>query len=473
MGQNQRRAPAILEDIFIRRATPRTGFFGLLPTFIAAAAVTPVILFNVVRPVDAAPGRMVAPQFYGFLPPAPAAAAASPVIAIRQAQLVYDGRERVDVRPQFFQFPYFDQTQQPPNVLIKILVAQQTGDAPPPRPVPAQFYGFVPPIPAPANPVIPFIRGQYLGEGRVELHVRPQFIPFLPFSPGVVAPANPVIPITVSRWKGDEPVPLHVRPQFIAFTPPELPANPVIPFTFGRLIGDERAPLHVRPRFYPLVPPTEAAANPVIAILRAQLVGDERQPLFVRPQFIQFTSPTVEAAASPVIPFVLVRDLGAQPPSVFTQPRYLPFPYFAQPEAAANPVIPIRQTPWLAFGELEKRTTASPRYFPFIVFPFPLETFVTYEAFLQFDAAQYTPAGTIYFEVILKSQAGAEVKARLFNITDSVAVGSSEITTTSTTATRLRSVALTLSGVKEYRAEVRVTAGETTSIRSARLIVQQ
>jgi len=198
------------------------------------------------------------------------------------------------------------------------------------------------------------------------------------------------------------------------------------------------------------------------------------------PQFVKFTPPAPPAAAaSPVIPF-RVGQLPGDDRSWRgeVRPKFYPFPYFEQPAlAAANPVIPIRTTPWRAFTWPEERSYSwfggkhqSPRYFPLVIFQ---ETFTAYESFLQFDAAQYSPAGTVFFEVILKSAAGAEVKARLFNITDSVAVAASDITTTSTNPTRLRSAALALAGTKEYRAEVRQTAGETTTLKAARLIVQQ
>lgn len=246
-----------------------------------------------------------------------------------------------------------------------------------------------------------------------------------------------------------------------------------------------RDALRARPKFYPFPyfeQPAPAPANPVIAILRAQWIGDDRVPLHVRPQFIPFMPPAPpEATANPVIPISYGRWIGdTRPPLIGTQARYLPFPYFVEPPLPANPVILFRVSPWLAFSQPEKRSNAwyagkyqSPRFYPLIVFQLAPETYEPYEAFLQFDTTQYTPAGTLFFEVILKSLAGAEVKARLFNITDTAAVAGSEITTTSTLPVRLRSGSIALSGTKEYRAEVRVTAGETTTIKSARLIVQQ
>ena len=101
-----------------------------------------------------------------------------------------------------------------------------------------------------------------------------------------------------------------------------------------------------------------------------------------------------------------------------------------------------------------------------------LETYTTYEAFLLFDVSKYVADASMFFEAILRSADGGEVKARLFNITDDAAVPGSTVTTTATVDTRLRSGALTLTGAKEYRAEVR-RSPSTTTILVARLIVQQ
>jgi len=101
------------------------------------------------------------------------------------------------------------------------------------------------------------------------------------------------------------------------------------------------------------------------------------------------------------------------------------------------------------------------------------EAFTAYEAFLQYDAAQYTPTATVLFEAIMKSSAGTTVQARLYNITGSTSVASSELETASTSFTRLRTSSLALTGTKEYRTEVRTTSGTTTSVQAARLVVQQ
>jgi len=199
--------------------------------------------------------------------------------------------------------------------------------------------------------------------------------------------------------------------------------------------------LRSRPRFMPVPVPPQLPASPVIPFSRGQWYADSVRPL------------------------------------VGTRPRHLPFPYFIEPPLPANPVVPIIVPSWREWDWPERRSHAwyaardqRPRYFPLIIYQ---ETFNPYEAFLQYDVPQYSPSATVRFEAIIKSSAGVEVKARLFNITDGIEVPGSEIITSSTLFVRLRSGVLALSGTKEYRAEVRQTVGETTTLKAARLIVQQ
>jgi hypothetical protein len=84
------------------------------------------------------------------------------------------------------------------------------------------------------------------------------------------------------------------------------------------------------------------------------------------------------------------------------------------------------------------------------------------------------PGMSIYLEVTLKtSDATYAAQARLFNITDVMVVSGSTISTASLTATRVRSVALTLPvAAKEYRVEFggQASVGATYTIYSADLI---
>lgn len=83
-----------------------------------------------------------------------------------------------------------------------------------------------------------------------------------------------------------------------------------------------------------------------------------------------------------------------------------------------------------------------PLYTPFLVFT------------REHDPAKNAPTTTYYFEAFLKAPSGQNCYARLYNVTDGAAVSGSAVSTAATTATRVRSGAITLaSGSKVYRAE--------------------
>ena len=83
-----------------------------------------------------------------------------------------------------------------------------------------------------------------------------------------------------------------------------------------------------------------------------------------------------------------------------------------------------------------------PLYTPFLVFT------------REHDPAKIAPNTTYYFEAFIKAPSGQNCYARLYNVTDSVAVAGSAVSTGATTATRVRSNAITLAaGSKVYRAE--------------------
>jgi len=87
--------------------------------------------------------------------------------------------------------------------------------------------------------------------------------------------------------------------------------------------------------------------------------------------------------------------------------------------------------------------------------------------------SDFPATALFYFEAIIKTSSPVKVaRARLYNVTDGIAVVGSEVTTTSTTAQRLRSTALTLaSGAKEYRTEFGGVAGGLYTCYAADVIV--
>ena len=88
------------------------------------------------------------------------------------------------------------------------------------------------------------------------------------------------------------------------------------------------------------------------------------------------------------------------------------------------------------------------------------------------DRSDFATDALFYFEAVLQSSTPAvTAKAYLYNITDGSIVAGSEVTTTSVTATRLRSAAITLSGAKEYRAEFGGDAGGIYNCYAADVIV--
>jgi hypothetical protein len=90
------------------------------------------------------------------------------------------------------------------------------------------------------------------------------------------------------------------------------------------------------------------------------------------------------------------------------------------------------------------------------------------------NPGDYASGASIYFEVILKTSAAARsAHARLYNVTDGGEVASSELSTQSETATRLRSSALSLAaGDKLYRADFGgVASGDTYTCYAADVLV--
>jgi len=88
------------------------------------------------------------------------------------------------------------------------------------------------------------------------------------------------------------------------------------------------------------------------------------------------------------------------------------------------------------------------------------------------NIAQYS-SPTFYYEVVVRGLSGNPTSVRLFNITDGLEVSGSVITESGTDYVRRRSNAITLSGSKQYKVQVKndVTASTTVVLARAQVIV--
>ena len=165
--------------------------------------------------------------------------------------------------------------------------------------------------------------------------------------------------------------------------------------------------------------------------------------------------------------------------ALIARPRFHPFPYFEFPPLGPNPVIPIVTSAWRQWSKLEKKSEEHffvkhelPRFYQLV--PFPQAVLFDYECLLQFDAAKYGGTQVTFFESTIKSANGALVEARLFNVTDGIAVSGSNVSTSSTSFVRQRSAAIFLTGTKEYKAQFIIPPGSIGgSICNARIILEQ
>jgi hypothetical protein len=78
---------------------------------------------------------------------------------------------------------------------------------------------------------------------------------------------------------------------------------------------------------------------------------------------------------------------------------------------------------------------------------------------------------TLYFEAVLKAQSGYTIYAQLYDATSGSAVSGSELSTSNTTTTRLRSGSLTLTSGHEFKVQTYVTGGSSSYIYALRIIV--
>lgn len=90
----------------------------------------------------------------------------------------------------------------------------------------------------------------------------------------------------------------------------------------------------------------------------------------------------------------------------------------------------------------------------------PAITYTFRSGIRLFTAANWSPDRAIVFEASIRATAGT-ARARLFDVTAAAAVANSEVTTTSSSMTRLRSAAITLVDGNEYRMQTGKAVGST------------
>ena len=202
-------------------APVRAGYFGMLPTTVAAAPPSsPVIPFRIAQlPGDAKPP---APVRTGFLPVFQAGPAdlPNPVIPFRIGQLVSDTKQQVPVRAEFrsvFQAGAADL----PNPVIPISIRRLEELRVQPLVATPQF---IPVWTIPTARVIPIIQTPVIKLGSVR-PIEPRFLPVLQAFVQAGA-ANPVIQFRQVRFVPVERLAVHARPFY--FRNPFQAAVPVI-----------------------------------------------------------------------------------------------------------------------------------------------------------------------------------------------------------------------------------------------------
>jgi hypothetical protein len=211
--------------------------YGKLIPFSSAQSSAPVIPFRIgTIPIDTPPAIVPArfhrfPYFEQPATPIPGFRYGRPTLADPVAL----------VAPRVFQFPYFQQVVASANPVIPFRKGQWIGEAVQPL---VGIHGFmaspfVSTAAAPANPVIPILTRQ-LSELTVEAKLIP---PQVSRRISFIAPPAPVIAIRTRRLVELDDVPRPIPPRYIAFFIPPLPANPVIPYRRGQWLSDAVAPL--------------------------------------------------------------------------------------------------------------------------------------------------------------------------------------------------------------------------------------
>ena len=97
------------------------------------------------------------------------------------------------------------------------------------------------------------------------------------------------------------------------------------------------------------------------------------------------------------------------------------------------------------------------------------------QQFFYYQSGNYDTPGTVskfYFEAVIRASSGATAYAALYTSGGSYVTGS-EVSTTNTTFTRVRSGEITLTNNTEYRVRIKTSSGGTGTIRNARIVVLQ
>jgi hypothetical protein len=114
--------------------------------------------------------------------------------------------------------------------------------------------------------------------------------------------------------------------------------------------------------------------------------------------------------------------------------------------------------------QMVAKTTASTSYFD-----------TDNQQFFYHQSGNYDTPGTVskfYFEAVIRASSGATAYAALYTAGGSYVTGT-EVTTTSTSFTRVRSAEITLTNNTEYRLRIKTSSGGTGYLRNARIVVLQ
>jgi hypothetical protein len=155
-------------------------------------------------------------------------------------------------------------------------------------------------------------------------HIPPaKFHPVIPVVTPAVA-ANPVIPLLKGQWLGDKLPGTVPPPQFIP--KPRTPdANPGIPW---RIATPTEASAHrfvPLAKYYPLIPAPSGAVPPPIPQLRVQVVTPRPSPIGVGTNYYPLVPPPQPAPAPDAIAFIVARVHRTLPQAIepYQQPKYL------------------------------------------------------------------------------------------------------------------------------------------------------
>lgn len=268
MAETKRRTPAIPDRP--ERPVPGPQFFYVPGP--PEAPANAVIAFRYGRDVLAGPEAFVTPRFLPFpYWQEPPATPANPVLGFRYGRDVLEGPSAF-VPPHYLPFPYFEQ---PASSLIPVRYGRDVLWVPEalvsPRYLPFPYAGE-----APASPSVPFRYGRPVSEGEASFVLAHYF--GFPYFQEAVAAANPVIAFLRGQWLGDAvPFPESVVARYFPFPyfeqPPPALANPVIPILARRLSELHEMQRHPVPQYYGYVESNEEIASTLGDVIVATADG--------------------------------------------------------------------------------------------------------------------------------------------------------------------------------------------------------